>query len=353
LVHTAASIPVRAAVWTNTPQNVTLRIWVEDVGTGQVIAERERTVELRRGVNLLLDVLPATVAGEVDIKAACNITAYQQDTDPRNNIAYSDVVRVRIRADVAVLAFWRPVKQRAPWLILPGDVVEVSIMVRCPVEVATQLTWSGEGFLPAQARWWRAGRTVSLVGRTVWYNFTVEVPWTDELVIRARASTPLEGLAGDENVTLRIPVDPDVSIERVEAPQSAAEGATAQLQVYVLYNVRDPELAVEVLIDGATAARKVLYGARGTVGVVMPPNDWLLPLLVRRPTQERTLLVTVAGPDSYPGNEAATVSVTVTSTSWLWLLLLMLLSAAVIIVAALRGISRAVAVHRREYWVRG
>ena len=320
---------VIAEVYSNIDQTITLYVKLFNPNTGATISEATLSnIKVVRGLNMIWTWLDVNVTGNAtDAQVYGKITAYQQDTDLRNNELYGNIVTFKPFLDMYPSITWKPVKQKIDTAILPGDVIEIDIAYVIPaggikdVRIAHSVVSYN---LYKKTMDQIEGYTYSvstLYPTTIYKNFTVVVPFTNKIVVNASIAHPLEDNALNNEMTLEIPVFEDTELVKVDVPLIVKAGEKTKVKVYLRSNavgysyrasvakdnketigtydfsITDPEMAVEVEVTPTVSGNKFF--------------------------ETQTWYVNLMGYDFYDANNAKTVTVTVWALPWwVWIILI-------------------------------
>ncbi len=348
---------IECLVWTNVEQDATVEVRVYYNETGELIAAVNKTVHLVLGVN------PVWVWPEVNITeggayyAVAEIVQYQNDTDPNNNRLRSNCVFLKPYVNIQVFVIWKPIAQKLDYAVLPEDTIEVSIGVYVPLPLEDISMEIGMHVYNVTERVFEVLEEREEIVETkaagiVWRNYTIELPWTSRINVSVSALHEWEDVLSDNYATVTILVDPDVKVERVEAPAVVGMGEErVEATVYLKHNVELGHGAVSVWEEG-----EVLLGRKDVelpaevveVEFRVPENDWLVPEMVRQPVQVHELVVQFGGYDLYLGNNEQEVKMTVARPWFTWGLVALGGLVAVLLVFALVRAARHAVAEARE-----
>ncbi|RLE37420.1 hypothetical protein DRJ17_06655 [Candidatus Woesearchaeota archaeon] len=213
---------VETWVFSNVPQTVTLHYRAFDVDTNETLNETELTVDVKAGVNYIMNWVYLGVRNETKYVAVeVTITSYEQDTNSENNRMRSNSVTIKPFIDLSVTVLWKPVKQKTPLAILPEDVIEVDIgyMIPCKlsgIEIRADVNKHdlfAKKLMPIE----RHQDVVATFkpNTTIWYNTTITVPFTDKIVVNASIYHPWEYMGWNNYVNTTIKIFPDTEVSNV------------------------------------------------------------------------------------------------------------------------------------------
>jgi len=213
---------VETWVFSNVPQTVTLHYRAFDVDTNETLNETELTVDVKTGINYIMNWVYLSVRNETKYVAVeVTITSYEQDTNSENNRMRSNVVVIKPFIDLSVTVLWKPVKQKTPLAILPEDVIEVDIgyMIPCKlsgIEIRADVNKHdlfAKKLMPIE----RHHNVVATFkpNTTIWYNTTITVPFTDKIVVNASIHHPWEYMGWNNYVNTTIKIFPDTEVSNV------------------------------------------------------------------------------------------------------------------------------------------
>jgi len=319
---------VIAEVYSNVEQDITLYLRLFEPTTNKTIAEKTVTKRVYRGLNAIWEWFSVNITGNAtDGQIYGRITAYQWDTDPRNNELYGNIVTFKPFLDMYVSIIWRPVKQKIDTAILPNDVIEISIAYVIPAggirDIKLQYNVKSFNLYKKDLEQIEGYETATstLQPTTIYRNFTVVVPFTNRIIVNASVAHPMEDNALNNEMTLEIPVFEDTEITKVETPFIVRAGEPQKIKIYMKSNalgysyraitamekpykligesrfdITDPELAVEVEVTPELAQ-----------GMFYETQTWIITLL---------------GYDFYDANNEVKVTVAVWGLPW-WIFLVL------------------------------
>ena len=213
---------VELILWSNVEQTVVVRLVLYNVtDQGNItIAMKDIELKLHKGVNINWTWFEVNATYGSYVRVYANITQYQYDTDPTNNEAWSNIVRLKPFFNARVMVFVEPVKQKVPWAILPEDEIKIAVLIEFNMNV-TKLKLSMHAFMHHLEKrkfvvfTHKLDEMSSKVAGKVWRNFTITVPWTDKLQINITLLNEFDVYPFDNNATITIYIDPNVKLEQV------------------------------------------------------------------------------------------------------------------------------------------
>ena len=356
---------VRTVVFSNVPQTITLHYRAFDVNTNQTLNESDLTVKVHRGINYIMHWVSLNVRNQSrDVAVEVSIVKYEQDSDPANNVMVSNTVLIKPFVDLSVTVLWKPVKQKTPLAILPGDLIEVDVGFMIPCRLsgidanvsinAHDLSASGFRMKPIE----RYSNKISSYkpNTTVWYNTTVVVPFTDEIVVNASINHPWEYMGWNNYANTTIPVFPDTAVMGVSIPSLLVQsGQKTDVSVNIKSNAIGRGATVSVVDENENTSLGIAYITitKPNMSVTIHAN---VPKIASVHTQSfnpasinisgmyemHTWNISVATVDYYPQNDYKTINVRIWAIPWwVWatgILIVVLLVLAIVlkVVAILR-----------------
>jgi len=203
--------------YTNKPQTITFKVWFVDLKTNKTIASKTFTAKLHVGYQKVRVFVPVNVSDFTTCQVFCEITKYEYDTNPYNNMAAGNAVTFRPWVDIYPTIVWYPIKQKTPYGLLPGDTIKVCIGVHVPKGVHLpniRLKYSVMSHMVGKHKYADIANRVyqfTSLGQvsTVWYNYTMQIPWTNKVVISANISNAYDLAPENNNQSVVISVSPD------------------------------------------------------------------------------------------------------------------------------------------------
>lgn len=321
---------VLLTIWTNKPQNITVLLALYNESSKQWVENKTVTIALHEGVNVVFEWVSVNASVGGYFKVFVNITKWEYDTDVSNNWMWSNTVFLKPFVDMQVIILWRPVRQKVKVAILPGDLIEVDIGVKIPVNttsIPAKLMWRVDEFNLKKMKYTKMeGMTLDVKATKpgiVWRNVTIVVPWVPRLVIIANVTHPWEdmGLNNFQNIT--VPIDPDVKVSLLSKPRFLMEGQIFKVTVNITSNVEPSKgIGWVSIVDNTTStllkrvkvvlkpSEKITIEAKAPEN---PPAFWV----VKTPVTLHNIRVAYAGYDMYAGNNVQEFTCTVTSYQWL------------------------------------
>ena len=354
---------VLTEIWTNAPQNVTVKYDLYRVDeTGRLldlITSWSKNFTLRRGINVFSEFMNVSVLEPTFIRVRAEIVRYQSDTIKENNVMWSNVVLLRPIIDLSIFVYVNIVKGKNPPFVLPEDVIQISVLMRPETPIARApavLHVKVDREKPWMERVREVVRkmNVTVAGERTWHNFTLVVPWDRSLVLNVTIESPLDDNLINNVFTHVLSIDPNIKLVSVDVPTTVIEGSKMTVRYRIRTNVfaaivylmcNDTTLGRSLRTENMTISEKSTDHVL-TVTLTAPenPRTGLLPTAVRH-----DLVFYVAGPDVYMDDNVATASVTVLSrqtallaAAIIGLLVLMLIIAIVI------GLVRRKSIEARE-----
>jgi len=319
---------VIAEVYTNIDQKITLYIRLFDPATNRTIAEKTVTNrDIVRGLNAIWTWLEVNVTGNAtDVQIYGKITAYQYDTDLRNNELYGNIVTLKPFLDMYPAITWRPVKQKVDTAILPGDVIEISIAYVIPAggikdidirHSVKSLNLYKKDFDQIEGREMKVS---TLQPTTIYRNFTIIVPFTNKIIVNASIAHPLEDNALNNEMSLEIPVFEDTEAVRADVPLLVKANEPQKIKVILKSNAINFNYRISV-VKGSDV---IGYTDFKITEPDMAVEVEVTPVLTGGKFYEtQTWTITLMGYDFYDANNEIKVTVTVWGLPW-WIFLVLL-----------------------------
>jgi len=311
-------------IWTNTPQKVTVFVALYDMSSDTPTLINGKTVELelKEGVNRFMEWISVCITKFTPVRALVKIVKWECDTDPRNNALMSEQRVLRPFADFQVFALWRPKETKQSWTLLPGDTIEIDVGGVIPINTtviplkleyyvkAKNLTLNTFTDIVRNVEWIR----VSSPG-TVWRNFTVVVPWTSKLVVGASIHHELDDDGLNNNVSITIPIDPNIVLTVVRYPSLAVEGDVVSVVVHLKSNVEaEEDASAWINVEDISTNTLIKH-----IDVMLEPEKDV-ELVFTAPKNPpgntvaiHTLRISVVGYDSYQEDSEQIITLTVLS----------------------------------------
>ena len=369
---------VMLGIWTNVPQTVTVNLTLVDASTNETIGFKQLTLDLVEGVNVNMTWFDVNATKGKYVRAHAVIVSYENDTDPDNNELWSDVVFLKPFMDIRVFVRWRPVEQKLPYAILPGDVIEVDVGIEVPMNLTT-VPMNFTANILSRDIMARVFRSVEMrreaiktvTGGIVWRNFTLTVPWTNKIVVEVNATHPWEMYSLNNNMTLTINIDPDIELEvftTKEKIKYIVEGHRIEYRIRIRSNVEPGEGYAFIMLYDETTGEEVA-SKRVVLEPVMaldftstaPENpyawSWEIERIgfkigIKKPTATHLLNCTVSGTDFYLENNYKGMEITVVSYQMAFVLGIIVLAVILILLFSLVKGARGIIPYRPRKYVR-
>ncbi len=349
-------------LWTNTPQEVTIRfeLWVVNSSSGEPITlvnTWNKTYSLELGMNVFWNWLK--ISKPETYRLYAKIVAYQNDTNTKNNELWSNWVTFKGFLDITPIIVVEPIKQKIPYFLLPEDVVKIAIGIRVKtnakyvpmwfkVDVIGVAKWGVKKLLHVEKSEKAIGSVNgSIVEFTIWRNITITIPWTHKLNITILTSSPIEDFIENNNKSYVIDIDPNIKLVKIEVPKVVVEKSKVTLKVYTRSNL--PNATTTYITAywrgiGGVFEEKIEIGKTEnetfTLTISAPENTIIYsvpPIKIKQPIENRTLVVTISGGDVYAEDNSYEEDVSVMS-SGLYFTSTWLITILTIIVATLLAI---------------
>jgi len=314
------SYPVVLEIWTNKPQTVELLLALYDADEGKWLSNKTVALSLREGVNEVLEWVNVNDCSGGRFWAYAEIIRWEHDTDPRNNRLRSEELFLKPFVDIQVFILYKAVKLKQSWTVLPGDMIEIDIGVKVPINtthIPAKLTWRIEAFNLKSLRCEAIRENVEELRvekpGIVWRNMTLEVPWTSKIRVSANATHEWGAVGLNNYADVTLEIDPDVKIEVIEKPTEVAEGDIFRLVLKVESNV-EPGNGSGIISVYDKATDTLLK----RLDVVLEPEK-IIELEVKAPKNpnpslvHHPLVVRFAGYDMYKANNGQEFTLTVKS----------------------------------------
>jgi len=185
---------VLTTIWTNKPQTVDLYLRLFDAQNNTVSEKTISGISLSEGANVIMEWLDVNVSTEFkDVTIYAEITSYQYDTDLENNRLTGNTVTLKPFLDMYATVIWKPVKQKLSYAILPEDVIEVDIGYVIPakitgVDIRASVSQFDLSAKQEKSIIGKVEKVATLEPTVIWRNFTITVPFTNEIIVEANIS---------------------------------------------------------------------------------------------------------------------------------------------------------------------
>jgi len=328
--------------YTNVPQNITFEVWLVNTKTNETVASGTFTVHLHKGFQRVREFIPVNVSNFTTCQVFCKITKYEYDTNPYNNMAVGNVVTFRPWIDIYPTIVWFPVKQKTEFGLLPGDTIKVCIGVHVPkgvhvpdihVDYRIRTDMVGKHRMKTiQSR----TTTLNSLGQvtTIWYNYTMQLPWTDKVVVNASINNTYDLSPDNNNFSVVIPLSPDAQCEAVYV-QSLAVSAGAVVPVRVTVRSNYVNVSGTIAIIDLTAGNESIGDT--PINITAPIQSFVVsvkvPSIHSKISEQHTWMAYVNEMnDVYQKDNTKTFTVTIFGfPSWIVLVLVFLVVVVVLV----------------------
>jgi len=306
--------------YTNVPQNITFEITLIDLKTGNVITRENYTAHLHKGFQRVREFIPVNVSDFTTCQVECKIVKFQYDTNPYNNYAVGNVVTFRPFIDIYPTIVWFPVHQKSEYGITPGDTIKVCIAIHVPKKVHVPDIHLKYNIMSNEVGKHKMKMvsakeyTINSVGGvdTIWYNYTMQIPWTNKVVVSASVANKYDLAPENNNVSITIPISPDAECVAATVQSLAVSaGSTVPVRVVVKSNYINTTGSIAVIDE--TNGNKTI----GSIPINITAPEQAFIVIVHVPqtkkyseTQTWLIYVTEAN-DAYPKNNIKEITVTV------------------------------------------
>ncbi len=231
--------------YTNVPQNITFEIELIDLNTSMVVARENYTVHLHKGFQKVREFIPVNVSDFTTCQVECKIVKYQYDTNPYNNYAIGNIVTFRPYIDIYTTIVWEPLKQKTEYGLLPGDTVKICVALHVPknahvpdIHLKYNVMSNEVGKHRMKMVTARSYSVNSAGGiSTIWYNYTMQLPWTNKVVVTANATCPYDLAPENNNASTVIPLSPDAALVSARVQSLAvSSGSVVPVRITVKSN---------------------------------------------------------------------------------------------------------------------
>lgn len=333
---------ILTTIWTNTPQTVDLYLRLYDPQNNTISEKTITGISLHEGANVIMDWLEVNVSSNfTDVTIYGKITNYQQDTNLSNNELIGNTVTLKPFLDMYATIIWKPVKQKISYAILPEDIIEIDIGYVIPAKITgVDIKAAIDEFdLNEKAPKTMEGKTekvATIAPMTVWRNFTIQVPFTNKIIVEANVSHPLEDFVHNNNMSLEIPVFPDTKVEEAKPNVlMVSSGSVAPVQVKIYSNALNRTFVVAVIDENT----KNLLGKKD-VTITDPNMTVTLEATVPKITgfsETHTWNVSSNGIDYYEPNNYKEFQVTIWGIPW-WAIIVAILIIILFLLAMIKAI---------------
>lgn len=315
---------IRYSVWTNTPQTVTIRITVYDNETGKIYADYTETVNITEGLNDFFTWFNISEYNFTNVYAILNITDYENDTDPTNNMLTTNTVSLRPFIDNSIFMMKRILRSTVDGYILPGDMVALMVGVKpglnmsmdIPVHVVITARIPMNGTIYKKYIVDEVLHTENT--SIVWINKTIVIPWSSIVNITAYLNYSMDDNMMNDKYNTYIDVAPSTRLDRVDVDTPTInEGAHVKLGLSLMFNTEPGKIILVNVVAGDNSSIKtytVKLERRINIDYEVPDNPYLVPGLIKQPVRQLYLDVYVNGPDVYNNDNKKTVDIGVMST---------------------------------------
>lgn len=333
-------------IYSTENQTVTLFLRLFETATNRTLSQKTVTLNLVRGLNVYWDWLEANITGNMtDVQAYARITSFQFDTDSKNNERYSNVVTLKPYVDLYPSITWKVVKQKVSHAILPEDTIEISICYYISAGGLKGVTINHSiSMFSIKEKRYKAleGYETSAdfaVATTMCKNYTIVIPFTNELIVNASISHPLEDNALNDRLGVRIEIMPDSKITKVESPLIVRAEVPTTVKVHVLTNNYGRTISAYV---ADVMLNETLLGSLKNVNITDEELVLEVPVvpkvgLATEFYSTRIWNVSIAGYDAYLDNNNYQLKITVWNLPW-WFWLILIIIIALFVLAIIKSL---------------
>ena len=328
--------------FTNTPQTIVVNYTLYKIVNNKYIKimSWNKTYELKvnpkSGTNILYfrHWFEINVSEPTWIILRAEIVKYENDTDPRNNILWSNKVLLRPLIEMYINLTYKVVKRKYPDISLddprlfPGDVIEVKVFVKTERKVKLFN-------IPVKLRFKSISKVLrhkifdTRLNKTMYnqseimFKFYVVIPWDQELVLTANFTSPVDNYLINNNITITLPIALDAYVTRVEVPKFVLANSKFKVKVYYMTNAWELPHVITIEVGGLSTEiedipKTGIISKVVEVEVTAPSVPGYLFWIIPKPTETYDMNITLTTTDDYPKNNVVTTSIVVISTSWAW-----------------------------------
>jgi len=317
------------SIWTNYPQTVEIKLDVynvDDPNNPVYVSSEYENITLVNGFNTIYAWVDISAPNGGNFKVKATIVDYEADTDTTNNYAWTNTQYLKPEVDYIVGITYKVVQRKVDWAVLPEDKIIVSVVIKSMnrnVTLPLDLTFTVKG------REWGGviktfqehKETVNAYGDVVYRNFTVTVPWTDELYINVSALHPWDDKPWNNIAGVEIQVFPDAKVS-IEAQPVITEGQELKVKVRIISNVMELGHTMGLAVRDNSTNQQLGFievELRPEVTVELNytiPNNPEMFAGIRYPVLTRKIVASITG-DLYEGNNWAEVNITVFSSQFM------------------------------------
>jgi len=356
-------------LWTNVKQTITVFMKVVDASTNSTLSSKTLTYNLQPGVFVNFTWFSLNASKGLYIRAFANITQYQNDTDTRNNALWSNVEFLKPFVNFRVYAFLKVVNTKIPTAWLPEDQIEVDIEAVIPINttvIPATLSYAINSrnirSLSFEKKLSKNESIVALQPGVIWRNFTITLPWTDELELNISIAHPWQDVYGNNMINFTIPLGALIKLQSINVSGIAGtirEGSEFTINVNLETNIPSQygrQASVHVYDNTTskllgTAFVSLAPNVTVSFKATAPSNPNLLSTqtslqLIPYPVTQHTATAFIAGYADYIENNNYVFTFYVWSTQFVMLLLVIII--AILLIMAIVWIARKTIFHTIE-----
>jgi hypothetical protein len=356
-------------LWTNVKQTITVFMKVVDASTNSTLSSKTLTYNLQPGVFVNFTWFSLNASQGLYIRAFANITQYQNDTDTRNNALWSNVEFLKPFVNFRVYAFLKVVNTKIPTAWLPEDQIEVDIEAVIPINttvIPATLSYAINSrnirSLSFEKKLSKNESIVALQPGVIWRNFTITLPWTDELELNISIVHPWQDVYGNNMINFTIPLGALIKLQSINVSGIAGtirEGSEFTINVNLETNIPSQygrQASVHVYDNTTskllgTAFVSLAPNVTVSFKATAPSNPNLLSTqaslqLIPYPITQHTATAFIAGYADYIENNNYVFTFYVWSTQFVMLLLVIII--AILLIMAIVWIARKTIFHTIE-----
>ncbi|MEM1759631.1 MAG: hypothetical protein QXU26_02850 [Thermofilaceae archaeon] len=327
-------------LWSNIEQEVELLVEIIN-SEGEIIGSQQLNLFLEQGITEIMTFFSINASEGMLIRARAEIVFYEYDTDPSNNVLYSDWVYLKPFFNAVVEVFWVPVRLQSMFSVIPEDEILVAVRITVTTNTTTlplTLTYSLWMYDLEERRMKLVERKV-FEGRfpqkgTYWINFTTTVPWSNFSLINVFAYHELDLNLFDNNASTSVFIWPNAKLMefKVRTP-FVMEGSEVSFFVKIRTNVPEEEkMNLAVTVSSVTVNEVIAIGAvhakpwvelelKGKAPLNPRIGFFNVPILPR-PMVTHDIECYIAGYDVYEADNSARATLVVTANYMYWLIII-------------------------------
>ena len=306
-------------IWSNVEQNVTALIEVVDIGTNKTIASYTVSHELEVGSNVFWIKTFINGSGVAVLRPKLTIVAYENDTNPDNNICWGESLIFRPYLDISVLLVVRVLDFGPPGVMYPEHTImgidimlESTAAVPDPGTLIMNLTYRSSLTLKQVVN---ASLTPFNVTRLQWINQTMKLPWAGSVSVSVDVRHPYEDMGIDNRKSQLIVIPTALKLLNATFPKILVPGQTFNVTMYVLAN-RAKNFSYQIMINNDTINSRMKETPEGISSTSISGRAPLLWIALAN-------LTAYAGPDIWIGDNSLSTIVPI-AHNWVWIMLIIL-----------------------------